>query len=128
VKIVKYGKQIKNTIMINFIPIVAIIMTFGTVIAAIVTITNYLLKKKLIQSGHLDAESQKLITQNFSGMKFDNLKWGLVLLFAGLGLVIIDFLPIEAIQNMHLPLGIELIFIALGFLIYFFYMKNLEKE
>lgn len=114
--------------MLELVPIVAIIMVFGTVSLAIITITNFLLKKKLIQSGNLDPESQKLITQNFSGMKFDNLKWGLVLLFAGIGLVIIDFLPMHEIRNMHLPLGIELISIALGFLIYFFYMKNKDSE
>ncbi len=114
--------------MMHLIPIVGIIMCFGTISLAIIAITNYLLKKKLIQSGHLDSESQKLITQNFAGMKFDNLKWGLILLFAGIGLVIIDFLPIEAIHNMHLPIGIELIFVSLGFLIYFFYMKNNDKN
>ncbi|AWV97216.1 hypothetical protein [Arcticibacterium luteifluviistationis] len=110
--------------MKSIVPIIAIIMTFGTISFIVAAITNYLLKKKLIQSGNLDAESQKIISQNFSGMKFDNLKWGLVLLFAGVGLVIIDLLPISDIQNMHLPLGIELISIAIGFLTYFFYMKN----
>ncbi|MFT5885046.1 MAG: putative oligopeptide transporter (OPT) family protein [Arcticibacterium sp.] len=118
----------KHKIMMHLVPIVGIIMTFGTISLAVVAITNYLLKKKLIQSGNLDAESQKLITQNFAGMKFDNLKWGLILLFAGIGLVVIDFLPMSSNHNMHLPIGIELIFISLGFLIYFFYMKNNDKE
>jgi len=45
-----------------------------------------------------------------------------------LGLVVIDFLPMSSIHNMHLPIGIELIFISLGFLIYFFYMKNNDKD
>ena len=114
--------------MHNLIPIVGIIAVFGTLSLAIITITNYILKKRLIQSGQLDPESLKLISKNFSSFKFDNLKWGLVLLFAGLGLVVIDFLPIEDIHNFHLPMGIELVFIALGFLIYFIYMKNQPSE
>lgn len=120
--------NLKIQIMVHLIPIVGIVMCFGTVILAFITITNYRLKKKLIESGQLDAESQKLITQNFSGMKFDNLKWGLILLFAGLGMVVIDFLPVDKIRNFHLQMGIELIFIAVGFLIYFFYMKDRKVD
>ena len=110
-----------------FIPIIGIVMSFGTIIVAIITITNYLLKKRLIQSGNLSPENMEAISKNFTSFKFDNLKWGLILLFAGIGMVIIDQLPLETIQNFHLPIGIELIAVALGFLIYFFYMKNKEE-
>ncbi len=113
--------------MNNLIPIVGIIMSFGTISLVIITITNYLLKRRLINSGNLDPESIKAISKNFTSFKFDNLKWGLILLFAGIGMVIIDFLPVEEIRNFHLPMGIELICIALGFLIYFFYMKKNEQ-
>lgn len=106
------------------VPIIAILMSMGTVMLAIVVISNFLLKKRLIQSGQLDKESQKLISSNFLSFKFDTLKWGLVLLFAGIGLVIIDFLPYEKIRNFHLPMGIELISVSLGFIIYFLYTKD----
>lgn len=109
-------------------PIIAIVMTFGTISLIVISITNYLTKKRLIQSGHLDAESQQLISKSFIGMKFDNLKWGLVLLFAGIGLVIIEFLPERNTNNSSLAIGIELIFIALGFLTYFFYVKDKERN
>ncbi|MFB0945595.1 MAG: hypothetical protein ACI964_000923 [Spirosomataceae bacterium] len=110
------------------VPIIAIIMTFGTTLFVIIIITNYLLKRRLIQSGNLDAESQKLLSKSFVNMKFDNLKWGLVILFAGIGLVIIEMLPDVYVENSALPIGIELIFIAIGFLTYFFYVKDKGKS
>jgi hypothetical protein len=106
------------------VPIIAIIMTFGTTLSVIIVITNYLLKRRLIQSGNLDTESQKLLSKSFINMKFDNLKWGLVILFSGIGLVVIEFLPERRVENSSLAIGIELIFIAIGFLTYFFYVKN----
>jgi hypothetical protein len=108
----------------HLVPIIAIIMSFGTVMLAIVTITNFLLKKRLIQSGNISAENIEAISKNLAPMKFDNLKWGLILFFSGVGLIVIDTLPYEKIRNFHLPMGIELICISLGFLIYFFYMKS----
>lgn len=110
----------------EIIPIVGIIMSFGTVIVAIISITNYQLKKRLIQSGNLSKENMEAISKNMVPLKFDNLKWGLVLLFAGIGMIIIDMLPQQKIHDFHLPMGIELISIAVGFLLYFFYMKNKE--
>ena len=109
------------------VPIIAIIMTFGTTLLAIVVITNYFLKRRLIQSGNLDAESQKILSKSFVNMKFDDLKWGLVMLFAGIGLVIIEFLPDSLVRDSALPIGIELIFIAIGFLTYFYYVKDKDK-
>jgi len=110
----------------NLVPIIAIIMTFGTTLSVIIVITNYLLKRRLIQSGNLDTESQKLLSKSFINMKFDNLKWGLVILFSGIGLVVIEFLPERHVENSSLAIGIELIFIAIGFLTYFFYVKDKE--
>jgi hypothetical protein len=101
-------------------------MTFGTTLSVIIVITNYLLKRRLIQSGNLDTESQKLLSKSFINMKFDNLKWGLVILFSGIGLVVIEFLPERHVENSSLAIGIELIFIAIGFLTYFFYVKDKE--
>jgi hypothetical protein len=116
--------QIMSPILV---PIIAIIMTFGTTLLVIITLTNYFLKRRLIQSGNLDAESQKLLSKSFINMKFDDLKWGLVILFGGIGLVVIEFLPERDFENSSLAIGIELIFIAIGFLTYFFYMKDKGK-
>lgn len=109
------------------VPVIAIIMTFGTISLIVVAMTNYSLKKRLIQSGKLDAESQKLLSSSFISMKFDDLKWGLVILFAGIGLVVIEFLPERHLGNSSLAIGVELIFIAIGFLTYFFYVKDKGK-
>jgi hypothetical protein len=40
--------------------------------------------------------------------------------------VVIEFLPERRVENSSLAIGIELIFIAIGFLTYFFYVKDKE--
>jgi hypothetical protein len=55
--------------------------------------------------------------------KYHSLKWGLVAFMAGAGFVLIDILKMQKIffdnYNTVLLLGIELMFISAGFLLYF---------
>jgi hypothetical protein len=94
-------------------------------------LTDYLLKRRIIKSGHFDrAEilSQGLIiTPEAESMlepnKYPSLKWGLVAFMAGAGFVVIDGFRLAQLAsnpfNTFLPLGIELMFISAGFLLYF---------
>jgi len=94
-------------------------------------LTDYLLKRRIIKSGHFDRAdilSQGLIiTSEAETMpesnKYPSLKWGLVAFMAGAGFVLIDILKMQKIffdnYNTVLPLGIELMFISAGFLLYF---------
>lgn len=94
-------------------------------------LTDYLLKRRIIKSGHFDRAdilSQGLIiTSEAETMpepnKYPSLKWGLVAFMAGGGFVLIDILKranlIEINYNSVLPVGIELMFISAGFLLYF---------
>ncbi|ACT96662.1 hypothetical protein [Dyadobacter fermentans] len=45
------------------------------------------------------------------------MKWGILSLFGGMGLVVIEFLPYK-ISESTLPDGVEAIFLAVGFLVY----------
>ena len=89
--------------------------------------TDFLLKRKIIKSGHFEkAEilSQKNLEPTGEVNKYPSLKWGLVAFMAGLGMIVTEMLRINETvkidyRNGVLPIGIELVFISLGFLIYF---------
>ena len=95
------------------------------------SLTDYFLKRSIIKTGHFDRAdilSQGLIITSETESspepnKYPSLKWGLVVFMAGAGFVLIDVLKLERPQmndfNTVLPIGIELMFISAGFLLYF---------
>ena len=99
---------------------------------------NFLLKRKIIKSGHFE-KAEILNQKDLEAIetsevnKYPSLKWGLVVFLAGLGLVIIEILNFNYPDlinyiNGFLPVGIELVFISLGFLIYFFIVNFSKKK
>lgn len=106
--------------MDDLIPIVAIISVFGSVILFVATLTNYSLKKKLIEKDMVNSETANLFSKKDS--RQSALKWGLIVLFGGLGLIIIDAMGLDSDDAM--PYGIEAVSIAIGFLIYYAMMKK----
>jgi hypothetical protein len=117
-------KHKNRSIMIELIPIVAIISVFGSTVWLTSIITNYALKRQLIKNGIVGQEAQSLF--NHTQSKLNALKWGLIVLFAGLGLILIDFLNLNA--NSAMPFGIEAVSVAVGFLIYYRLAKNQVEE
>jgi uncharacterized protein YneF (UPF0154 family) len=99
-------------------PIVLLIV----IAVIIVAFYNYRIKKQIVESGPIDENALRFLL-SMSGLGANVLKWGLILLFGGIGLVIIEFIPYKAHES-SLPFGIEAIFIALGFLMYYFIMKK----
>jgi hypothetical protein len=96
--------------------------------------TDFLLKRKIIKAGHIDkAGILDPVLAISEENKYPTLKWGLVSLMAGAGLVLIELLSrggqITWVKdyNSLLPIGIELVFIAAGFLIYFFIVNAKKK-
>jgi len=108
--------------------IVIVGTVFYGVYSLIKVYTDYLLKRKIVRAGHiekagiLDAPAMPTSESN----RYPSLKWGLIALMAGLGLVLIEILNRTGTitwqdgSDSFLPIGIELVAIALGFLIYFF--------
>ena len=98
--------------------------------------TDFLLKRRIIKAGHFDkAEilNEIPVTGNQTTgneNRYPTLKWGLVALFAGLGLLVNDLFffrdphAIETGFHAMMPFGLELIFIASGFLTYFFIVNR----
>ena len=94
-------------------------------------ISTHLLKRKLIKAEQYDHVGILDEPKTFSeeADRYPSLKWGLVALMTGLGFILIEVLRLfdkEWIDGRDavLPIGILLVFISLGFLIYFFIMNG----
>ncbi len=105
------------------IPLFAMFAVFGTVIVFTKTMTDFSLKKRLIDRDMVNTETADLFKKVSS--KQNALKWGLVVLFAGLGLIINSYVTFA--ETSPLPFGIEAVCVAIGFLIYYYIVRN-DKE
>ncbi len=97
-------------------------------------LADFLLKRKLIKAQQFERvgilDNPKPVTEESN--KYPSLKWGLVALMGGLGLILIEVLrqinpDFVDYRDAVLPLGILLVFVSLGFLIYFFIMNARKK-
>jgi hypothetical protein len=96
-----------------FLSIAALAVIIAVVIIAFL---NYLIKSRIIASGRLDENYIKLLEKPSDEMAM--LKWGILFLFAGTGLVVLQFVPLSA-EESPVPWGIEMIFLAAGFITYY---------
>lgn len=99
-------------------------------------ISTHLLKRKLIKAEQYERvgilEEPRLA--NDEANRYPSLKWGLVAFMTGLGFIVIELLGmfdrdwIDG-RDAMMPMGILLVFVSLGFLVYFFLMngKNVKK-
>ncbi|MEM9673520.1 MAG: DUF6249 domain-containing protein [Cyclobacteriaceae bacterium] len=113
--------------MINEFVMVPIIVgiIFFSVVSVFRIIFDYQLRRKMIQMGHVDQNSVAILNQKRNS-RLDSLKWGLIILFAGIGFVIISIPSIEI--DSPLPFGIMSICIAVGFLLYFAISKRVPES
>ena len=116
----------------------SILLTTATVFFSIYMIikefTDFLLRRKIIKAGHVDkAGILEPVATTSEDKKYPTLKWGLVALFAGVGIIVIELMSNAGglmwmkEEKSILPLGIELVFIAAGFLTYFFIVNYKKK-
>ena len=104
------------------VPIGVIGIIFFGVVSIIRAVTDYQLRRKLIQLGHVDKEAVNLL-QKSNDNRAVSLKWGLIILFGGIGLIIISITGIES-QDSALPLGVVAVSVSIGFLLYYFLRRN----
>ncbi len=97
-------------------------------------ISEHLLKRKLIKAGQYEKvgilEPPKSTSEEVN--RYPSLKWGLVALMSGLGFILIEILrqinpQMIDYRDAILPLGILLVFVSMGFLLYFFIMNGKKK-
>jgi len=87
--------------------------------------TDYILKKKMIEKGFVNDDTQAIFKQHTTDNKYPSLKWGLIIFFAGMSLIIMEYIP--ARTESPLPYGLFAVSVSLGFLIYYFMMKSDSK-
>jgi hypothetical protein len=104
---------------------ITIIGSFGTSIYFFTKVmTDYILKKKMIDKGFVNDDTQAIFkTQSEnSENKYSSLKWGLITFFAGISLIVMEYIP--ATPESPLPYGLFAVSVSLGFLIYYFMVKK----
>lgn len=100
-----------------------IIGSFGAAIYFFTKVmTDYILKKKMIEKGFVNDDTQAIFKQHTSDNRYSSLKWGLIIFFAGLSLVIMEYIPTG--PESPLPYGLFALAVSLGFLIYYFVIKK----
>ena len=109
----------------NIASFLAIIIIFIVIAVVIINWFNYRLKKRIIDSGPLDADAVNFL-KRLSDRGLEQLKWGAIFFSGGLGLVVIHFLSYE--PDSALPYGVEIMFIAAGFLAYYFIVRKAENK
>jgi hypothetical protein len=106
---------------------IAVIGTFGTSIYLFTKVmTDYILKKKMIEKGFVNEETQAIFKKEISNdSKYSSLKWGLITLSAGLALILLEYVDVR--RESPLPYGMLAVFISIGFLVYYFIIQKKEK-
>lgn len=103
----------------------AVIVIFIIIAVVIVSWYSYRLKKRIIDSGPID-ESALNFLRKLTDTGAEQLKWGCILFAGGLGLVINQFLSYDSASP--LPWGIEIMFVAAGFLAYYFFINRQQRN
>lgn len=107
--------------------LITFVFTGFTTIGVIKAITNYRLKKRMIEAGILNEEAIEILKDHSKENYYSSLKWGLILFFVGVGLIIIN--QIDFYYDSTAAYGIVITAASLGFLIYFMFMKKeISKE
>ena len=110
------------------------VVAFFGIYQFIKVFTDYLLKRKIIITGQADKAGILEMPKDKEESSYPTLKWGLVALFAGLGLVLIylmdkgESMDVRFGSFSYLSFGIELIAISLGFLLYFVIARSTQKK
>jgi len=102
---------------------ISIIGSFGVSLYFFTKIlTNYILKKKMIEKGYVNDDTQAIFRSGSVPNRFSSLKWGLIALFGGLALILIEYLDVR--PNSPMPYGVVAISLSMAFLIYFYLVKH----
>lgn len=103
-------------------PLVILGSIGGSIVLFTRTLTDYILKKRMIEKGFVNEDTQAIFKRNTEENKYSSLKWGLIILSAGLSLIMMEYIDYETRST--LPYGLFAVFVSLGFLIYYFMVKK----
>lgn len=88
---------------------------------------NTRLKNRIIDTGYLDENIIKDLLQSKRYSSEDVIKWIVLILFASIGLIVLEFVPYDP-KHSSLPYGIEGLFISAGFFVYWLIMKKQKNS
>lgn len=101
----------------------AILGSFGTALVFFTrAITDYILKKKMIDKGYVNEETQSIFKQHANDNKYSALKWGLIIFFGGFSLILMEYIEFD--NRSPLPYGLFAVSVSLGFLLYYYLVKK----
>ncbi|WKN32432.1 hypothetical protein PZB74_03605 [Porifericola rhodea] len=103
-------------------PLIVGIIFFG-IVNIIKAFSNHFLRRKMIDNNQLDDNTLKALKLEHN--PYEGLKWGMITLFGGIGLILIEYIPTD--YNSPLPFGLEAVMISLGFLSYYF-VRNRQSS
>ena len=105
-----------------FMPI-SIIGSFGAALYFFTKVlTDYILRKKMIDKGYVGDEAQSIFKTYGSDNRYSSLKWGMLFLTGGLAFIIMHVLDVR--PDTPLPYGIFTVSLSIGFLAYYFMVKK----
>ena len=113
--------------MQNIDNIISTIVVFAAFTIVIIAILNFILKMRIINLGYKDEAYIKLLSKAIE-YKESALKWAILLFFGGFGLILLNFIPNAKNYDSPLPYGIEAVFLAAGFLTYYFVARKENKR
>jgi hypothetical protein len=123
-------------------PLLVTAVIFYALYMVIKNFTDYSLKKMIIKSGNPDIAgvlNQKVSPagdENREINRYPSLKWGLVAFCAGMGFIFIDangpgtgdYGAQHRYMESLLPIGIEMVCISFGFILYFIIVNIFRKK
>jgi hypothetical protein len=104
--------------MQNIENIISTVVVFAAFVIVIIAALNFILKMRIIKSGNQDEVYIKALSTSIE-YKESSLKWGIMLLFGGIGLIIVSQLQIPDMPESPLTYGILAISLAAGFFVYY---------
>ena len=111
----------------DFLMPISILGSFGAAIYFFTKVlTDYFLKRKMIEKGYVGDEAQSIFKTYRNVNKYSSLKWGLLFFTGGVALILMEILDVE--PDSTLPYGIFTVALSLGFLVYYFIVKNELKS
>ena len=112
--------------MKNLAPFIVLVAALAIIGIVLVNWFSYRLKKQLLDARPADENILGLIRDLWKPGR-ETLKWGLLLLSGGLGLIVNSFVPVDNDQT-ALGFGIEAVFLAAGFLTYYLLIQKKNDE
>lgn len=103
---------------------ISIVGSFGTALYFFTkTLTDYMLKKKMIEKGFVNEDTQAIFkTHTNTDNRYSSLKWGLLAFFGGVALILMEFVDVE--PDSPLPYGLLAVALSAGFLTYYLLLKK----